>query len=368
MKGTARNLFPGGNTAQGFFSYYDYILEQKDAECIFCLKGGPGVGKSGFMKSIGTYFMEKGEDVDYFRCSSDPLSLDGILLRQRKIAFMDGTSPHIVDPKTPGAVDTIIHLGEFWDGAALKKMKGYILQSNQKIQRWFQCAYNNLRAAKSLQQSLREAYQSAMLPGEIYKVTSGIINKEFAHYEVLMAQGNRKKYFATAITPEGLVNHIPDLIKNCSKLYCITTPVGLGTEKILNIVSENAIHRGFSVEEYYCPMGPETKLEHLLIPDLEMGFVTLNTYHDLELWESSAEINSLELRDYIEWNKLDSFMEMIQYCEETVHGIIEEAIQYLKKAKKEHDQLESYYVPNMKFEKIEELKSEMIGKIERNVL
>jgi hypothetical protein len=27
-----------------------------------------------------------------------------------------GTTLHIVDPKNPGAVDTIVHLGDFWDG------------------------------------------------------------------------------------------------------------------------------------------------------------------------------------------------------------------------------------------------------------
>ena len=44
MKGKIRKIFPGANTSNGFYSYFDYIIP-KDVKRIFCLKGGPGVGK-----------------------------------------------------------------------------------------------------------------------------------------------------------------------------------------------------------------------------------------------------------------------------------------------------------------------------------
>jgi len=43
-----------------FFSYYDYILGQEEANRIICIKGGPGVGKSTFMKKIGKEMVERG--------------------------------------------------------------------------------------------------------------------------------------------------------------------------------------------------------------------------------------------------------------------------------------------------------------------
>ena len=110
MKGHIRNIYPGGNTPEGFYSYYNYILPQRKAEKIFCLKGGPGVGKSTFMKEIGKYFSEKGEDVDLLWCSSDADSLDGVVLKSRRAALVDGTKPHIVDPVNPAAVDKIVDL------------------------------------------------------------------------------------------------------------------------------------------------------------------------------------------------------------------------------------------------------------------
>ncbi len=102
-------MFPGGNTSVGFYSYYDYILPQDRAKRIFVIKGGPGVGKSTFMKQIGNELVEKGYDAEFMHCSSDPDSLDGIVIPALEVAFIDGTAPHVVDPKNPGAVDETIH-------------------------------------------------------------------------------------------------------------------------------------------------------------------------------------------------------------------------------------------------------------------
>lgn len=368
MKGKVRNIFPGGNTPEGFYSYYQYIMGQKEASSIICLKGGPGTGKSSFMKGIGSHFNEMGEDVDYFWCSSDPDSLDGVLLRERKIAILDGTSPHVVDPQNPGAVDTILHLGDYWDGEVIKQCKDHILQSNKKIKKWFSYAYNNLNAAAALRKSVTDTYQDMMLPGELYKEAAEIINRELSRYPVTLSEGKRNKYFASAITPKGIVNHMPSLIQDYDNVYCISAPSGFRTEILLQIISENTVHRGFSVEEYYCPMLPETRLEHLLVPELNLAFVTLNTYHDMDCCECCSDMKTIEMRDFIDWNRMEQYMETIVYCDTHSHMLIQQAISSLKMAKSEHDRLEGFYVPNMNFEKIEELKGEIIGKIVGKVL
>ncbi len=93
-KGKIRHMFPGGNTSQGFFSYYDYILRQEEATRIICIKGGPGVGKSTFMKKIGEEMQDRGYEVEYMHCSSDNYSLDGVVIPTIKVALLDGTAPH----------------------------------------------------------------------------------------------------------------------------------------------------------------------------------------------------------------------------------------------------------------------------------
>lgn len=94
MAGKIKRVFPGGNTSKGFFSYYDFIIE-KDANRIFVIKGGPGVGKSSMMKKVAKELLEKGYDVEYHHCSSDNNSIDGIVIPKLKVAMIDGTAPHV---------------------------------------------------------------------------------------------------------------------------------------------------------------------------------------------------------------------------------------------------------------------------------
>ncbi|AEG14142.1 hypothetical protein Desku_0525 [Desulfofundulus kuznetsovii DSM 6115] len=94
-KGRLKKVFPGGNTCRGFYSFYDYIIEP-DATRIFVIKGGPGVGKSTFMRKIGEEMLERGYDVEFHCCSSDNGSLDGVVIPAIKVALLDGTAPHRV--------------------------------------------------------------------------------------------------------------------------------------------------------------------------------------------------------------------------------------------------------------------------------
>lgn len=47
------------------------------------------------------------------------------------------TAPHVVDPKNPGAVDEIIHLGDFWDEEKMRENKEAVLKSNARVGRLF---------------------------------------------------------------------------------------------------------------------------------------------------------------------------------------------------------------------------------------
>ena len=368
MNGKIRHIYPGGNTPQGFFSYYHYIMGQQEANHIICLKGGPGVGKSTFMRKIGEHFAEKGEDVDFLWCSSDPGSLDGIVLKERKIAVIDATSPHIVDPINPGAVDSIVHLGEFWNGEALKRCKSHVMESNGKIKRWFSYSYNYLAAAGDLYGALSAIYEDALEDGELYKTAARVIGEEMGHKEIALQPGSMKKQFASAITPAGIKHHLESLISGYRKIYMITGPVGMSNERLLNLVAESALYRGMDIEAFYCPMKPEKKLEHLLIPEMSTAFLSLNAYHDLDPWEREEEVKLIDVNDMINWNRVEEVRTMMADCERRMDELLSEGIRCIARARKEHDRLESYYIPNMDFKKIDALRDEIIGKIEENVL
>lgn len=360
-----RHYFPGNNTPLGFFSYYNNILGQREANRIICIKGGPGTGKSTFMKKTAEYFAAQNEDIDYLHCSADADSIDGIVFRNMRTALIDGTSPHTTDPVTPGAVDKIINLGEFWDEEAITVNKNKIIDLNEETSRWYRIAYNYLNAAKSVYRSLEEIYNRAACDSEIYKLIANIIGTEYNSMEISLRPGKRKKFFASAITGDGVVNYINTLLKGMERIYMISSPVGYSNSSFMEIITEGAIYRGIDVEAYYCSMCPEEKTEHILIPQLKTAFITVNSYHDIEPWEISScdeeekEIILVDMNDYMNVLELKKNENLIETLEEEYEILINKGIKNLALAFKTHLKVEELYIPNMNFVKITALRERL---------
>lgn len=145
-------LFASANSGNGFVSFYERVFDRPHIKRRYIIKGGPGTGKSSFMRSVAADAERRGMVVEYYRCSSDPDSLDGIILDGR-IAMMDGTSPHCVEPKVAGARDEMINLGEFWDGDALAERYNDVVSFQALKENCYRKAYRFLSAALSVREN-----------------------------------------------------------------------------------------------------------------------------------------------------------------------------------------------------------------------
>lgn len=361
MTGFARHMFPGNNTPQGFFSYYQYILAQEEAEQIYCIKGGPGTGKSTFMKKIAAEMLEEGHDIDFMHCSSDSHSLDGIVIKDKNIAFIDATAPHIVDPVNPGAVDQIIHLGEFWDQAGIRVHKREIMESRAKLSDLFARTYRYLAAAKSMYDNVADIYEKTVAKEAFYQIAADLTTEELAHKAIGQKRGKIKKFFASAMTPEGLKHYLDTLAQPCKTAYIFRAPVGLSVEKTLEIFVESAVYRGLDIELYYCPLDPEKKLEHLVVPALGLAILTSNNYHEIFV-EGSVDIH---MEAYIDRQGLEQNARHLDNSLSLMDEMLGKGIECLRMAKKEHHHLETYYTPNMDFDAVEKLRTKMLKELKQ---
>ena len=101
--------FLGANAKHGFSSLYDNFVDLEGGDFLWVIKGGPGCGKSSFMKRIGQAAEEHGEAVEYIHCSGDPDSLDGVYLPKKRTAYVDGTAPHfMIELNRPQNLDEAI--------------------------------------------------------------------------------------------------------------------------------------------------------------------------------------------------------------------------------------------------------------------
>lgn len=240
IKAKAKHMFPGGNTSLGFYSYYNYILPQDEASRIFIIKGGPGVGKSTFMKKVAIEMEQEGYEVEYMHCSSDPNSLDGIVIPEIKVALMDGTAPHIVDPKNPGAIDEIINLGDFWDVEKIQKNREAIFNDNFNFSGFFNRAYRYIKAAAQIHEDTAAINQLAVDKGRVNIISSDICEEIFLGKDISYSEGKTRKLFASAITPEGQINYLESILSD-KKIYKIIGDQGLGANIILEKVKKQCM-------------------------------------------------------------------------------------------------------------------------------
>ena len=353
QKGKVRNMFPGGNTSKGFFSYYRYIISEDEAKRVYILKGGPGVGKSSFMKRVANAMVERGYDVEQMHCSSDNNSLDGVVIPKAGIALIDGTAPHVVDPKSPGVLDEIINLGDFWDEAALVKSRQKVICISDEISGCFERAYRYLAAAACINQDSVSINRAAVDEAKVNMLAAELKNELLDGIPLSSTKGRERRLFASAITPDGLVNFLDDLLI-ADNIYMLNGFPGAGTEKLLEKIKCEAQDRGLHVEAYYCAFHPE-KLEHLILPRLNTAFTTVNKYHttdacSLRKIDFSKFIN--DTPNYIgrSYSKSRSELEYNQVQFET---LINKSVDLIHSAKALHDELETCYIPAMDFAAVE---------------
>ena len=145
-----RACFAASNSCRGFRNYYGEIFTEPRIDRLYIIKGGPGTGKSHFMRVVARHARAAGYTVTECYCSSDPASLDGLLLSREgdsTVGFLDGTAPHTREPVTPGAVDELVNLGAFWSAKALAGEKETIRTLGQAKTNAYARAYAYLRAA-----------------------------------------------------------------------------------------------------------------------------------------------------------------------------------------------------------------------------
>lgn len=159
--GNTEYYFAGANTEKGFVSDYSKIL--KDLKKIYILKGGPGTGKSRLLSDLAVSAVAKGYHVKVYLCSFDPSSLDGVIIKENGVGMFDGTSPHCIDPRYPGAVEKTVDLSNFWNNDLLSENAKEICTGIDQKSATFQSAYLYLSSAGNMITEIMNLTRSSLL-------------------------------------------------------------------------------------------------------------------------------------------------------------------------------------------------------------
>jgi len=254
----------------------------------------------------------------------------------------------MVDPKNPGAVDEILNFGEYWNDKGIRSHKDDILKTNKEIGAIFTRAYKYLKAAYAIYQDSIVINNSALKKGELNIFTASLIKDIFDGMDIVSEDGKERSMFVSAMTPKGLFNYL-DNVLTADVIYEIKGSVGTCEEKILEKIKIAASERGFYTEAFYCALNPY-KLEHLIIPELNVALTTSNNYH-----KSTVEKQlTIDINDFYDQNILEGFKHDLNQNEYEFNILLNIALETISKAKALHDRLETYYIPNINFKGIDE--------------
>ncbi len=338
MNGTTIRTFLGANSREGFSSLYTTFPGENRT---IVIKGGPGSGKSGIMKKIAAEAAKRGLFVEYCYCSSDAESLDAIRIPEKNLCVVDGTPPHLMEPKFPGAKDEIIYTGQFWNGTMLKKSLTEIQDFSGKIKECFARAYRYLSAAGSAIDDIR----SAVLP-KTDTTRLKTFARDLLKRHTKKREGSCTFYprFLSGITPQGYVINRDTAYTLAEKVYVLDDPYRaspLFLEEILKVASE----LGQEVYVFYDPLCP-SQPQHVILPEEGIGFVTSNKIHSFEP-QNAYKIHLSRFSDID-----DSEKERCRSAERFISACLQEALSSLAKEKALHDDLEEFYVEAMDFKKL----------------
>ncbi|SCX96032.1 ATPase [Alkaliphilus peptidifermentans] len=352
-KGHIYRLFPGGNTSIGFYSYYNYVIDLKKAKRVYLIKGGPGVGKSQLMKNVGKVLVDKGYDAEFHHCSADPDSIDAVVFPQLQIALIDGTAPHVIDPKYPGAVDEIINLGEFWDENALKQNREEIIKSIDENGKIYKRVYSYLGAAKLVKDDVERIYKEVLLSSRLNNEFKRFKEEYFTDIKGTKKDSIQRHLFGSAYTHKGHINYGNTYLSYGNKTFFIKGSSLLIKSDLLNELSYHYIEKGYDITFYHHPLIPD-KIESIVIPELDTAITTLIDVSDNKI---------INTDDYFNRELLLSYKDQTDESNSIFNMLMEIVYENLKRTKINHDFIESFYVPNIYFDKVDMLREKLLEKI-----
>lgn len=345
------SYFLGANSKDGFASLYSGFAAG-EGDRLHIIKGGPGTGKSGFMKKIGAAAEKTGMDVEYVPCSGDPDSLDGVYIPALKQGWVDGTAPHVGEPRFFGVDADYVNIGRFCRLPVSDHDAREIRRLNAEYKALYDRAYAYLNAAASLRQgympkisdySLREAAESRVC---------GVVRR---HCRRRDSQGRVTKRFFSAISCKGELKLGREVEKLCKLIYQLDDSMGLALPA-LEAATREALSRGEDVIICPSPLCPE-ETEAVLIPGVSLAL--LRGCWDIE-GARHMRLDALvpsqcqkelrpELRAGRRWEK----------------ECMAAALAKLSQAKALHDALEAVYRPYIDFASLTAFTDEEIDRIFR---
>jgi len=355
---STKHFFTCGNTAKGFRNFFSSNIQSLNK--LFILKGGPGTGKSTLMKKIGKELEELQYDVEYVHCSSDPDSLDGVIVPKLGVGIVDGTAPHVIEPRAPGAIEEYVNLGVAWDTDKLATHTKEILDMQNNIQQCYEKAYASFAKGLKVHDEWEKIYIENMNFSKADQLTEEVIKELLGTTHFNKTSCIKDRFFGSS-TPYGSVDYVENITENIAKRYFIKGRPGSGKSTMLKKIQEKAQYKGIDVEVYHCGFDPDS-LDMLIFPELNLCIFDSTAPHEYYASRDGDAIIDM-YSELINADTDETYETQIADIIDRYKICINEGTAQLAMAKSYHDELEKFYIEATDFKVIDGIYEELYLKI-----
>ncbi len=342
MEKPLQKYFLAANSCQGFFSAFRENYSVSDGWRVTLIKGGPGTGKSSFMRHLAAHGKDRGEETVLVVCSSDPQSLDGVIFPRLKRLVVDATAPHTLDPQCVGVCENLLDLGAFWSEEKLQQHRDDILLESEQNKLLHQTAARYIAAAGNL---MKDAYRLAESATDTAKV-SAFARRLAAQYlpKKRGARGREWVRFIEGITPKGILSYPTTVTEHFEQVVVVSDTYGSVSNPLWSQLKNTALQNGYEVLTLKSPFFPAWQTDHLLIPERSLAFVRESAFVQFD-----TPVRRIHDRRFVHAAKLHPYRKRLTVDRRLSRELLTEAGRYLALAKQSHDRLEQYYIDAMDF-------------------
>ncbi len=345
------HYFLGSSSPNGFATTFGALLDDTD-NTVYILKGTAGSGKSTLMKKISGAFEDSPQEI--FHCSSDPHSLDAVYIKDKKAIIMDGTAPHCFDPEYPKAVQSIIDLGSFLDGGKLRREKDDIIALTDECGAFHRRCRLCLSAISSVISDIMSAASESIDLEKLSAFTLRTAKRLIPKKTDRQNKGMITCRQLSAITMDGYKTYIPE----SADIYLLSDSICSGSDIFLRDICDIAVKKGYNVIISRCPLCTEHFYEHMIIPELNIAFITSSFYNGIMLEGTKKVINFKRF-----YSPVQSAKQRIHFGKKAAAELLSEAASAMKSAKAVHDRLEEHYIAAADFDSLNRLSYKLISEI-----
>ncbi len=333
-------FFLGANTGNGFLNGFSQCYSPENGEKLYIIKGGPGTGKSTFMKRLSSFMEENGIKCELYFCSSDASSLDGVRFAELGVAVIDGTSPHIMEPKMLGISEEIVYLGGFLNGELLSREEVIPLYRQNGM--FHRKASRYLAAASRL---MDDSFSLVCNSTNMDKVEETALRLCREFFSDKGKKGSETKRFLSGFTPDGYVLLENTLSYFADTVLAVEDEYGAVSSVFFTILRDYAVRTGYEVITCPCALSAHRKIDHIIIPELHLAFCTTNWFMPITV-DTSRRIHA---RRFLDAAVMSEYKNRLRFNRRATEELLDGVYHNLKEAKTVHDALEEHYIQAMDF-------------------